>query len=202
MRILLRRPLSVLSATAIALTMFAIVPPVATAGLCGEFRWPIKSLSDPNRRDIDFHARRTTLARLYNREAPDRVRERTPRIAPQELHVYKVVARLVKAEIEGDSDVKFVISVPGFPEQTMAVEFLGPPCMTSRFHRHRMLAARHKALEMCGPLSEEFTQLRGRVQLRGVGFWGNRRHEEIGGAPNHFELIPVLGISGTCEQVN
>ena len=201
MRLRVHRPLALLSVTAIVLTMFAIAPKVATAGLCGEFRWPIKSLADPDRRDIDFHARRTTLARLYNQDAPARVRERTPRIAPRELHVYKVVAKLVKGQIEGDTDVKFVISVPGFPERTMAIEFLGPPCMSSRFHRHRMLAARHKALRMCGPLEHEFTQLRGRVQLRGVGFWGNRKHEEIGGAPNHFELIPVLGITGTCQQV-
>jgi hypothetical protein len=39
-------------------------------------------------------------------------------------------------------------------------------------------------------------ELRGRVILRGVGFWGSRQHEEIGGAPNHFELIPVPGDPG------
>lgn len=186
---------------AMALSMLWVAPRVATAGLCGEFRWPIKSLADADRRDIDFHAQRTTLKRLYHLDRPRPVKDHTPRIAPREFRTYRVVARLVKGEIEGDSDVKLVISVPGHVRKTMAVEFLGPPCMTSRFHRHRMLAARDKALRMCGPLNEEFTQLRGRVELRGVGFWGSRHHEEIGGAPNHFQLIPVLGIQGTCRQV-
>jgi hypothetical protein len=197
------RIVSVVSAIAVTMTLVALSPRVASAGLCGEFRWPIKSLADPDRREIDFHAKRTTLARLYGLDRPGRpVRESTPRIAPREFRTYKVVARLVKGLIEGDTDVKFVVSVPGHPEQTMAVEFLGSPCMESNFHRHRMLAARDRALEMCGPLkTQEFTALSGRVVLRGIGFWGNRRHEEIGGAPNHFQLIPVLGIKGTCRQV-
>ena len=194
------RALHVVSVAAILLSMLLVGPQTAMAGLCGEFRWPIKSLADADRRDIDFDARRTTLARLYHLDPPRRVREDAPRMAPHEFRTYSVIARLVKGEIEGDTDVKFVVSIPGHPERTMAVEFLGRPCMTSTFRRHRMLAARRKALRMCGPLSEEFTELRGRVRLTGVGFWGARRHEEIGGAPNHFELIPVLGIRGTCRQ--
>jgi hypothetical protein len=106
----------------------------------------------------------------------------------------------VKGHIEGDSDVQFVISVPGRPNQTMAVEFLGKRCMERRFHRRQMVAARRKALRLCGPLSEDYTSLRGHVRLTGVGFWGSRSHQEIGGAPNAFEMIPVLRIRGTCQQ--
>ncbi len=201
MQIARRRSIALLSAAAVVLGMFAIAPHVAVAGLCGEFRWPIKSLADPDRREIDFDAQRTKLGRLYRLDHPTRVREGTPRIAPHEFRTYEVAARLVKGEIEGDHDVKFVVSVPRHPNKTIAVEFLSSPCMESNFHRERMLAAREKALDMCGPLSAEYTELRGRVILRGVGFWGSRQHEEIGGAPNHFELIPVLGIRGTCRQI-
>jgi hypothetical protein len=189
------------SIAAVVLGVFWIAPTVATAGLCGEFRWPIKSLADPDRGDIDFQAHRTRLARLYGLEPPESVKEDTPRMAPHEFRTYSVAARLVKGHIEGDSDVQFVISVPGHPNQTMAVEFLAKRCMESRFHRRQMLAARTKALEMCGPLSGDYTALAGRVRLVGVGFWGSRSHDEVGGAPNAFQLIPVLKIRGTCRQV-
>jgi hypothetical protein len=200
MTLLLKRSVALMSVTAVVLSVFMIAPTAATAGVCGEFRWSIKSLADPDRRGIDFHARRTRLGRLYGLEPPDSVSDDTPRIAPHELRTYSVAARLVKGHVEGDGDVQFVISVPGHPEQTMAVEFLAKRCMESRFHRRQMLSARRKALGMCGPLSEGYTALRGRVRLMGVGFWGSRSHEEIGGAPNAFELIPVLKIRGTCRQ--
>ena len=190
---------AVVTATIVVSALFSVAPMVADAGLCGEFRWSIKSLADADRGDIDFDPIRTSLADLYGQEPPDTVSENTPRIA-EELHTYSVAARLVRGHIEGDSDVKFVISVPGHPHQTMAVEFLGKPCMERRFHRNQMLAARSKALDMCGPLTEDYTRLRGRVRLVGVGFWGNRSHGEIGGAPNAFQLIPVLSIRDTCRQ--
>jgi len=196
----LKRSVALMSVTAVVLSLFLIAPTGATAGVCGEFRWSIKSLADPDRRDIDFQIRRTMLGRLYGLEAPDSVTDDTPRIAPHELRTYSVAARLVKGHIEGDGDVQFVVSVPGHPEQTIAVEFLAKRCMESRFHRRQMLGARRKALAMCGPLSEGYTALRGRVRLVGVAFWGSPSHHEIGGAPNAFELIPVLNIRGTCRQ--
>ena len=202
MRTNARRPLSILAVAAVTASLLMFASPAANAGLCGEFRWPVKSLADADNRSIDFDAHRVTLQRLYRLDRPDRrVRDDTPRIAPHEFRMYEVAARLVKGMVEADSDVKFVVSVPGHPERTMAVEFLGSPCMESSFRRHRMLAARQKALRMCGPLDEDFTDLRGRVILRGIGFWGSRLHEEIGGAPNHFQLIPVLSITGSCRQV-
>jgi hypothetical protein len=196
-----RRFLAALLTAAVLVTVPSIGIPPASAGLCGEFRWPIKSLADPDRRDVDFVTRRVSLARLYRLDPPDSVTEDTPRIAPQEKRTYKVKARLVKAEIEGDSDVKLVVAVPSHRNKTMATEFLGRPCMTSHFKRHKMLAARRRFLDKCGPLSDDFTRLRGNVRLKGVGFWGSRDHNEIGGAPNAFELIPLLGFRGTCRQV-
>ena len=194
------RLFAVVTATIVVSSLFSVAPMVANAGLCGEFRWSIKSLADADRRQIDFEPERTSLASLYGLEPPADVSEDTPRIRDQEFQTYSVAARLVRGHIEGDSDVKFVISVPGHPNQTMAVEFLGKACMEGRFHRNQMLAARSKALDMCGPLTEDYTRLRGRVRLVGVGFWGNRSHGEIGGAPNAFQLIPVLNIRGTCRQ--
>jgi len=195
-----KRSVAIMSVAAVVLSVSLTGPTAATARPCGEFRSSIKNLADPDRLDIDFQARRTRLARLYGLEPPESVTERSARIAPHEFRTYSVAARLVKGHIEGDSDVQFVISVPGHPDETMAVEFRGKRCLESRFHRRQMVAARTKALEMCGPLSGDYTALSGRVRLVGVGFWGSRSHHEIGGAPNAFELIPVLKIRGTCRQ--
>ena len=202
MKVRRSRVVAIFGVVAATATLLVVGPTVSTAGLCGEFRWPIKSLADPAARQINFEPQRVRLARLYQLERPGRVIDDTPRIRPQEFQVYEFVAQLEAAEIEGDRDLKFVISVPRHPEQTMAMEFLAGACMDAgSFRRNRMVAARQKALDLCDPLSEEYTELQGRVVIRGVGFWGNLQHEEIGGAPNHFELIPGLGIRGTCEHV-
>jgi hypothetical protein len=196
------RVAAIAGVVALTASMLVVGATVSTAGLCGEFRWPIKSLADANARDINFEPQRVRLARLYQLDRPGRVTDDTPRIRPEEFQVYEFVAQVERAVIEGDHDLKFVISVPRHPEQTMAMEFLAGVCMESRFRRDRMLAARQKALDLCGPLSQEYTELQGRVVIKGVGFWGNLQHEEIGGAPNHFQLIPGLGIRGTCEHVD
>src|SRR5215210_6262461 len=181
------RPLVAFTAV-VALTASLIVvgSTVSTAGLCGEFRWPIKSLADRDARSIDFEPQRVRLARLYRLERPGRVTDDTARIRPQEFQVYEFVAQLEKAEMEGDRDLKFVISVPRHPEQTMAMEFLAGACMESSFRRARMTRARQKALDLCGQLSGDLTELESSVVIRGVGFWGSLQHEEVGGAPNHF----------------
>src|SRR3954468_3548760 len=95
----IRRCLAAMSTAAVLATVPLIGIQPASAGLCGEFRWPTKSLPDPDRRDVDFTARRVALARLYRMDPPDSVTEDTPRIEPQEKRTYRVKARLVKAEI-------------------------------------------------------------------------------------------------------
>jgi hypothetical protein len=200
MQMRIRGCLAALSTAAVLVAVPSIGITPASAGQCGEFRWPVKSLADPDRHDVDFSPRKVSLARLYRLDPPDSVTEDTPRIEPQEKRTYKVKARLVKAEIEGDTDVKIVVAIPSHRNMTMAMEFLGRPCMTSHFKRHKMLTARKQFLAKCGPLDDDFTRLRGRVLLTGVGFWGSRDHNEIGGAPNAFELIPLLGFRGTCRQ--
>jgi hypothetical protein len=202
-----RRSVSVLVLGLGLLTLAPISVPAALADYtCDathpntEFRWPIKSLSDPDRQDVDFTPIRTTVNRLRHLDRPSvSVQDDTPRIAPQEKRTYKVRARPVKAKVEGDGDVILVVAVPGHIRRTMVVEFGNPRCVTDSFRRTRIGAARRRMLNNCGPLGSGFTAVRGSLHLRGVGYW-DRRSSEEGSAPNAFQLWPVLAIRGTCSH--
>ena len=185
----------------------ALMTPAFAAYTCDgthpndEFRWAIKSLSDPDRRQIDFDAIHTTVARMRAFERPDlRVRPDTARISPEEMQTYLVRARVLRAKREPDGDIILVVSPPVHRRQTIVFEFGNPRCVTSQFRRAQIGEARRAVLADCGRLDTDFTALRGRVRVRGVGFW-DRRSSEPFSAPNQFQLWPVLGIHGTCSQV-
>jgi hypothetical protein len=82
----------------------------------------------------------------------------------------------------------------------MVVEFGNPQCVRSAFKRDRIAAARHAVMKNCGPLDGHYTNLRGVVTVRGVGFWEERPVERYSSS-NGFQLWPVLGLRGTCTQV-
>ena len=67
--------------------------------------------------------------------------------------------------------------------------------------RAKMRSARQRMFRECGALSSSgFTDLRGRVRVRGVGFW-DEVHGQTGVAPNGIELHPVLSFDGHSRQV-
>jgi hypothetical protein len=166
-----------------------------------EFRWPIKSLSDDDRHEVDFHAVHIRIMRMRRLERPDvRVRPNTPRIAPEEMTTYQVRARPVRAKLEPDGDVILVVAPPAHPRRTIVFEFGNPRCVTNQFRREQIGAARRAVLASCGRLDTDFTPLRGQVRVRGVGFW-DRAHSEPYAAPNAFQLWPVLHLQGTCTQI-
>jgi hypothetical protein len=204
---LLRRILAVAVLGAAMLAVPASVPSAVATFTCDathpntEFRWPIKSLSDADNHDVDFHAIRTKVGRLRSFARPDvAVRDDTARIGPKEEQTYRVRARVLKAKLEPDGDVILIVAVPGHLRRTIVFEFANPRCVTDRFKRAQMGAARGAVISNCGPLDTSFTDLRGQMRVRGVGYW-DRRSSEVGSAPNSFQLWPVLGIAGNCTQV-
>jgi hypothetical protein len=203
---LLRRTLAVAVLGASMLAVPASVPSALATYTCdathpnNEFRWPIKSLSDDDNHDVDFHAIRTKVARLRSFARPDvRVRDDTPRIGQRERHTYRVRARVLEAKVERDGDVILIVAVPGHIRRTIVFEFGNPRCVTDPFKRSQIGAARRAVLNNCGPLDSSFTPLRGQMRVRGVGYW-DRSSSEVGAAPNAFQLWPVLGITGTCTH--
>jgi hypothetical protein len=207
MTTLIRRTLA---AVAIASSLIALPPALPSAQAAftcdathpnTEFRWGIKSLSDADRRSVDFHAVRTRLGAMRRLARPSfTVRNDTPRIDPEEMKVYLTRARAVQAKMEDDGDIILVLAIPHHIHRTLVVEFGNPRCVTSQFKRDRIGAARRAMLNNCGALDNHWTKLRGAVRVRGVGFW-DEMPSEHGHAPNGFQLWPVLGIAGTCTPV-
>jgi len=190
----------------ILLTLGIYLPTVseqAAQAACGEFRWPVKPLSDPDRRSVDFHPIATRVRALRHRDRPGiTIGTSTPRISKTEFHTWKVRARAVQAKLEDDNDIHLVISVPRHPSKTMIVEFPKKSCVASRFKRWKIAEARQQFLNNCGTVSSSsWLDLAGRITLVGVGFW-DEQHGQTGVAPNAIELHSVLNLKGDCHKAS
>lgn len=187
---------------AAALTIGAVPAPAtpqAPRGECGVWRWGVKTLSDPDRINVDFDPQLTTVQALRTRDdQPSTLHTDSPRIWPVEKKTYTVKARVISAKIEDDSDIHLVISQRNATSRKMIVEFPAPACVASPFKRPAIAAARQAMLANCGRVSSSsFTQLSGNVEVTRVGFW-DEIHGQTGVAPNGIELHPVLKFTGDC----
>ena len=179
-----------------------IGPALASRGRatsCGEWRWPVKTLSDPDRKKVRFSPIRRTIAEFRRRTPPSHLGPSTPRTTKVEFHTWTLHARPRKARIEGDGDIHLVIVAPKHPHRTMIVEFPKRSCVAAPFKRKRIAGARRRFINNCGSMSGAWARLKGSVDVTGVGFWDSV-HGQAGVAPNGIELHPVLGFSGACSR--
>jgi hypothetical protein len=177
-----------------------LLAPASAGSSCGVWRWDVKTLSDSDRKDVDFHERRIKIDQLRNLDAPTSLSTDTPRLSGIEKQVYEIRAQVITATIEDDRDIHLVIASRTAKKHTMIVEFPDPNCVDSPFKRDRMGHARQSLLSNCGSISSSsFTDLKGKVVIEGVGFW-DEIHGQTGVAPNGIELHPVLSITGTCSK--
>ncbi len=169
---------------------------------CGVERWPVKTLSDADVGLVDFTAVPTTVEELIAFPAPE-YRPQNSRVAPVELTTYTIVANLIAAKLEPDSDIHLVISALTDDNQTMIVEFPdGPNCApdTDQELVNQMQAARDAFIAAFGvPPSSYFKQLSGEAQITGIGFF-DRIHGQHGVAPNGIELHPVLNFQSPVSR--
>jgi hypothetical protein len=199
-----RRAWKVLLVLLLALGFYfpAVSEQVARAA-CGEFRWPVKTLSDADAHAVDYSAIQTKVRALRHRDRPTTtIGTSTPRTSRTEFQTWKVRARAVQAKLEDDNDIHLVISVPRHPSKTMIVEFPKKTCVASRFKRWKIAEARQQFLNNCGTVSSSsWLDLTGRITLVGVGFW-DEQHGQTGVAPNAIELHPVLNLKGDCHKAS
>jgi hypothetical protein len=192
---------------AVALTMAALyLPTIATpaaAGACGVWRWPVKTLSDPARTQVNFNPIATTVSRFRLRSRPGvSFVTDTPRYGYVEHRTWRLKARPIQAKLEDDGDIHLVISVPAAPAKTMIVEFPKRTCVASPFKRAKIYTARQAFVNNCGTVSaSSWLRLAGSVTITGVGFW-DARHGQTGIAPNGIELHPVLNFAGDCHPAS
>jgi hypothetical protein len=177
-------------------------PALATptrAQACGEWRWPVKTLSDHHNREVHFSPIRSTVSQFRRRTPPSELGPTTPRTTKLEFHTWTLRAKPRRARIEGDGDIHLIMYAPKHPHRTMIVEFPKRSCVASPFKRKAIARAQRRFVHNCGSMSGAWADLKGSVDVTGVGFWDSL-HGQPGVAPNGIELHPVLGFSGACSN--
>lgn len=164
---------------------------------CGKERWPVKTLSDRDRDRVVLTPVEATVEQLAVLPRPRRS-PRDRRIAPVELTTYEVTGCLgVVPHAEADGDIHLVIGGLEDRRLSLIAEVPDPGCagvcesgLGAVYVRVR---ATLDSLLAVGQPSPQCTNDVPLVTLVGVGFF-DRAHGQIGAAPNHFELHPVLAL--------
>ena len=154
---------------------------------CGFERWPVKTLSDPEARRVNFAVHPATVRYLGSLRASAGGQDSRGAL---ELRVFGVQARLVSVKREADSDYHLVLSEGG---ATMIAEMPFTGCTSGAQHRYAMTTARAE-LERAvgGPVGESWIHPSLRVRVVGVLFF-DFAHGQSGHARNYVELHPVTG---------
>jgi hypothetical protein len=122
----------------------------------------------------------------------------TPRIAPVELTVYRVTARLISMKQEADLDFHVVIADPSNSSVTMVAEIPDPACASQSVTLTQIRAVRNAFVAAYGRPGKSAQRVPGRpvVTVTGVGFFDEctAAHKPTGAAPHCLELHPVLSI--------
>ncbi len=170
---------------ALALTVSAMMglagPRVADGQVrCGVARWPVKTLTDRDSQRVDMLAVDATISMLGQLPTPSGY-PNDQRIAPHELHVYRVHAIVQQILTESDGDWHVVLRDPDNAGATMIAEIPSPECSGNETQRALYMAAR---------MALRTIPRYGMVIVEGVGFF-DIAHNQRGRAPNAFELHPV-----------
>jgi hypothetical protein len=205
----LRRPLVVAGVIVAATTVAAVVIPrgghtaelragseageeheatrVIHGATCGFERWPVKTLSDPQAREVEYAPHPATVR--YLGSLPARPGGQDSR-GPLEKRTFAVQARLVGVKREEDSDYHLILAAGG---ATMIAEMPLVGCTSGAQHRYAMTAARAE-LERAvgGPVGSSWIHPALRVRVVGVLFF-DFPHGQSGHARNYAELHPVIG---------
>ena len=154
---------------------------------CGFERWPVKTLSDPEARQVNFAVHPATVRYLGSLRASAGGQDSRSAL---ESRVFGVQARLVSVKREADSDYHLVLSEGG---TTMIAEMPFTGCTSGAQHRYAMTTARAE-LERAvgGPVGESWIHPSLRVRVVGVLFF-DFAHGQSGHARNYVELHPVTG---------
>ena len=172
----------------------AVLAPIAG---CGAYRWPVKTLADPDAPHVHLTPKPTTIARL--RRLTVVIGIEGTRGLGTERTTFRVHARMLEFKFEPDDDIHLVIADP-LTGETMIAEFPAPICTHGALPgtRTKMQKARVVLVNSCGfPPNSLYQPVHGTATIDGVGFF-DRLHGQAGVAPNGIELHPVLRFSGRC----
>ena len=154
---------------------------------CGVYRWQVKILTDPDAEGVRLEPIGTTVREVVEFSPPPPDFDRKHR-SGNEFYVYRLTAQLIAVHARLDQDLHLFLRDPDDPERRMIAEIPNPKCTKNSRHEPEFAAAR---------LVAESVRSRGGkalVEVVGVGFF-DEYHESKGGAPNGFELHPVLKLT-------
>jgi hypothetical protein len=157
----------------------------------------LKTLSDPQRKQVNLQPKDTTLAAIAQLPRPQPTP--TTRTTPFERQVWRVIAEITEYRLEADSDIHLVLfNLSG--SQTGAgvygiAEMPAASCLPKKARdRTAIIKARHRFVTHCGHPTSSWKPLGAVVKISGVGFW-DKPHSQKPHAPNFAELHPVTGIT-------
>jgi hypothetical protein len=168
--------------------------PSPSAGLsCGEERWAVKTLSDPDAARVNVTQIIPTSISALNalpphcRSLPER------RTFPEEFRSYEVIGRVTLVRLEDDRDYHVAVVDPSAPAETMIVESVDPRCDGAVSSPHLALLTRARA-SFDAMIGSAPSSLVGQtVRVRGVGFY-DFDHGQTGRSRSCIELHPIIGI--------
>jgi hypothetical protein len=172
----------------IGVLLLLIAPLCGTAqvrpGQCGFDRWSVKTLTDRDRERVDFRPVDTTVAKLVAIRIHEIPYPDDGRIEPEELHVYRVRARLIEVRSEKDKDLHLLLADAADPDARMIAEIPEPACALGSGREEAFRQVHAAVFQM---------RLGDLIEIVGVGFF-DYLHDSRGAAKNGFELHPVLSV--------
>jgi hypothetical protein len=155
---------------------------------CGVENWPLKTLTDPQRRLVRLRATPATVRAINARPMP----HPTPSSRDNgfERRVWRVRAQIVEYKAEEDGDIHIVLFDRG---SYMIAEMPAAGCLASARARRSMIRARRFFESRCGAATSSWRDLGAVVLISGVGFW-DFAHGQRGHARNYAELHPVTSV--------
>jgi hypothetical protein len=156
---------------------------------CSKQRGDIKQLKDAGAEHINFTAKEVSLSWLTSQARPEQAGVpggAADRLSPMEIQVYRIRAKVLKAEQEHDGDYKLLVSDPDDPNLLMVVEVPEAECLSAQYQKAlREVRSALDQARRAGKLTATPV-----ATLEGVGYWGFVKPGQT--AANGIQLHPVL----------
>jgi hypothetical protein len=202
----------------LCLFIFFLAGTAAAQNCGGTDRWGPKDGTDQQAANIDLtNITPATVADLLAIHQPQFPGDNTTRIVPDETHVYRVQARLVKWGHESDDDyhlvltddtLKFTDETAHPPIPPTGHSFIGevpdPSCFSgsdgsfgSQTPFADGITSARQTMDRRFPNADHSGKWNNGadapVEITGIGFF-DRPHGQLGRAPNNIEIHPILSI--------
>lgn len=174
-----------------AVDLTPVASPRKCGRSCGRDRWPVKTLSDPDRQRVNAEPVVTTVESLAALPRPP-YRPQYERVSPTETTIFCIEGMIYDPpQPQQDGDIHIVVAGLVDTNMTMVTEIPDPRCYRACSSGFAQLYAQARAVLEDRLQYWDTDTLR--IRIIGVGFF-DRDHGQWGAAPNFIELHPVLAI--------